>query len=121
MEPEWASRGPERVDWRFERVDLVHERADLRHRVDLGFERADLRANSLILGLTQVVDDLCIHIYGEFSASLPPSPSVHPPPFPLTQILVLRPKSQFQGPNPGRYNFKPERADLKPKRADLGP
>ena len=33
----------------------MHERADLRHRVDLGFERADLRANSLILGLRQVV------------------------------------------------------------------
>ena len=55
MEPEWASKGPQRADWRFERVDLVHERADLRHRVDLGFERADLRANSLILGLRQVV------------------------------------------------------------------
>ena len=55
MEPGWASKGPERADWRFKRVDLVHERADLRYRVDLGFERADLRANSLILGLRQVV------------------------------------------------------------------
>ena len=55
FEPEWASKGPERADWRFVRVDLVHERADSRHGVDLGFERADLRANSLILGLREVV------------------------------------------------------------------
>ena len=45
------------------------------------------------------VDELCFHIYGEFSLS-PPSvcPSV-----PLSldaQIPVLRPKSQSLGPNP---------------------
>ena len=43
-------------------------------------------------------DDQCFHTYGEFSLP-PPSP---PPPPPLSfhpKIQVLRPKSQFRGPN----------------------
>ena len=73
------------------------------------------------------VDDLCFQIYGKISPPPPSSssspPSLSPPSNPSlgAQILVLRPKSQFQGPNPSlEAQILSSRLKSHPKGWDLG-